>query len=177
MRRRQILCVLVLASWLANAVSAQDQKAGESKQIHPNQRESSSGGRGVARGRFKPRLVEKRPVWADPPAEEAGTETAPVKIAADVSRQRPCHGVQAGAFGSRENASKLVKKLSSEFGADRVLVKTLNGAVPLFRVIVGCEYDSGKAESLRKKLGGSGIQGFVVKVEPDGSQGKTIQDR
>lgn len=167
MQRWRFLSVLLFSVCVAGQGAVQGQTAGESTDIPRKQEESSPGGHGERRGRSAVQFIEKRPAWAKSPAEEADSETSPGRVPADVVRIRTCYGVQVGAFRSLENASKLTKRLSSEYGAAQTLVKALSRVAPLHRVVVGCEDELEEAKSLQEKLAENGTRGFVVKVEPD----------
>jgi rare lipoprotein A len=83
---------------------------------------------------------------------------APVDIPAN-----DFYAVQVGAFAVRENAERLREELSKKYTPVQLAVK--QGAVPLWRVLVGKESSTESARQLSNELSSFGNTVFVVRLD------------
>jgi rare lipoprotein A len=74
------------------------------------------------------------------------------------------YAVQAGAFRERENAERLRKKMESEYGSARLVLRDANP--PLWRVLVGRETTEEGAGALAGRVEAELGDAFVVRVDP-----------
>ena len=70
-------------------------------------------------------------------------------------------GAQVGAFRSENNATKLLERYASEFGAAQMHVRQANGA-PFYTVVVGCYSSRKESTQLRETLSKMGIDNVSV---------------
>ncbi|MBV9083295.1 MAG: septal ring lytic transglycosylase RlpA family protein [Acidobacteriaceae bacterium] len=73
------------------------------------------------------------------------------------------YAVQVGAFSVQANAERLRASYEERFGAARIVLK--QGAVPLWRVLVGKEPSMAAARELAKVIAREGKSVFVVRVD------------
>lgn len=73
------------------------------------------------------------------------------------------YAVQIGAFQDQARAEALRDRMKQQFGAARIVPR--QGARTIWRVLVGEEDSSEKAEALADQLRGAGQQTFVVRLD------------
>ena len=106
------------------------------------------------------------PVAAAPPPPAAIPVPVPVgppvpQVSA--AAEPELYAVQIGAFQDWARAEALRAKMQQQFGKARLVPRT--GAMTVWRVLVGEEESSEKAEVLAERLRGVGQQTFVVRID------------
>ncbi len=101
--------------------------------------------------------------------EMIGPGIANVRVVVIANPQLPepaIFGVQVGLFRNRENAERLRDKLTAMYGTAKIVER--EGAVPLYRVLVGALTTSEDAEALAMRIRGdiSVPEAYVVRLDP-----------
>jgi len=106
----------------------------------------------AARGETQPAAPEKSVTPSAPAAKsESAVPVQEKSASAPAQRGLPEYVVQIGAFGSKANADRLIKKLRD--GGYHAFVETVTqDSQTVYRVRVGPELRRSRAEALKKKL-------------------------
>jgi DedD protein len=122
----------------------------------------------------KPAQASSAPVASTAPAVRPAPATTPVETSREAPRQpkepqtaasggKGRFVVQLGSFGSRDNAERLVREMTSKGFATFVAPITTNGR-ELYRVRVGPTRDRASAEALATQLKRMGQSGSIVPI-------------